>query len=176
MTKRRLPLTFENALTKVAGHIGWAEVARICGTAENTVRNWSDPDTTARITLEAALKLDIAFHGAGGDGAPFLTCYATRRELECLAAVPGREALLTSIAKTSKEAGEAVSASLAAAHPAAERADFSIAKREIEESIEALRNQLAALCAREKAALSGEDQELEELRAPEVAPPPNVTA
>jgi len=171
MTKRRLPLTFENALTKVAGHIGWPAVAEITGQAERTVRNWSDPDTTQSITLEAALKLDIAFHAAGGEGAPFLTCYATRRELECLAAVPGREALLTSIATTSKETGEAVHASLLAAHPAAERSDFSIAKREIEESIEALRNQLAALCAREKAALSGEaDEAAEEQRVSEVAP------
>jgi hypothetical protein len=179
MTKLRAPLTFENALAKVAGHIGWEETAKICGQAERTVRNWSEPDTTASITLEAAFKLDIAFHAAGGDGCPFLYCYMTRVDMERLAACPGREALLTSIAESARESGEALAAAIAAAHPAAGRADFAIGERELEESIDALQNSLAALRARRKAALAGElgeDQEGTErtVGAPGVAQP--VTA
>jgi DNA-binding transcriptional regulator YdaS (Cro superfamily) len=88
LTKIRQPLTFENALTKVAGHIGWARVAEITKKAENTVRNWSDQDTTASITLDAALLLDEEFHKTGGDGTPFLHTYAVRMEAFKIAASP----------------------------------------------------------------------------------------
>lgn len=159
MTKRRLPLTFENALTKVAGHIGWTDTARICGQAERTVRNWSDPDTTASITLDAALKLDVAYHAAGGEGAPFLLCYATRVDAESLAACPGREALLASVARAALESGEAVAATLLAALPNASPAHFAIAERELEESISALTHSLAALRLRRKAALEGDEEQ-----------------
>jgi hypothetical protein len=116
MTKTRAPLTFELALTKVAGHIGWEKAAEIVGQAERTVRNWSEPDTTASITLDAALKLDEEFHKAGGHGSPFFQCYATRLELAKLAASPGREALLASIAvRARKRRGFA--AALSAAEP-----------------------------------------------------------
>jgi hypothetical protein len=156
MTKRRLPLTFENALTKVAGVIGWPEVARICGQVERTCRNWSEPDTTAAISLDAARKLDVAFLAAGGEGAPFLICYATRIEADSLAATPGREQLLDSIGKAARESGEAVCATLSAALPNASPAHFAIAERELEESICALTHSLAALRIRSKAAAAGD--------------------
>jgi len=143
MTKLRPPLTFENALTKVAGTIGWARTAEIVGFAERTVRNWSEPDTTASITLEAAWKLDVAFLEAGGDTPPFLHCYAKRVDLEALAATGGREALIAGAALAARESGEAVSATLAAAHPNATPADFAIAEREIEQAIEAKTSMLA---------------------------------
>lgn len=159
MTKRRAALTFENALTKVAGLLGWDEVARICGQAPRTVRNWSEPDTTASITLQACLDLDVAWHAAGGDGAPFLDCYATRLQVESYQAVPGREALIASAARAAKESGEAVSATLIAAHPGARPIDFAIAEQEIEETILALHGQLAALRARQRSAIEGESDE-----------------
>ncbi len=155
MTKLRAPLTFENCLARVAGHIGWAKVAEIVGQAERTVRNWSEPDTTAAIPLEAALKLDVAYHAAGGEGTPFLICYATRFDTESLAACPGREELLDAAARTALETGEAVSAALAAARPRAGRADFAIAEKELEESIAAAHHTLAALRARRKAVEDG---------------------
>lgn len=177
MTKQRAAFTFENALTKVAGHIGWSAVAEICGVAESTARNWSDPDTTASITLDAALKLDCAWHEAtGGDGAPFLTTYAMRFDFESLAAGPGRAALLTSVARAAKESGEAVAATLMAAGPTAGRADFAVAEREIEESVEALKSSLAALRARRKAVEEGNEELDPPARAQEVAQPPTVTA
>lgn len=156
MTKRRAALTFENALTKVAGQIGWPQVARICGVAERTVRDWSDPDTSAAINLDAALKLDVAFHLGGGEGAPFLVCYATRVEAESLAASPGREALLACIAKVALESGEAVAATLSAALPNASHTHFAIAERELEESIATQTHALAALRLRRTAAAEEE--------------------
>lgn len=162
MTKVRPPLTFENALTKVAAAVGWEKVAEICGQAERTVRNWSEPDTTASITLEAALKLDCAFHAAGGEGAPpFHLCYATRLDLERLAACPGREELLASIGTAAKESGEALAAALAASKPGAGRAAFAIAEKEFEETIAAFQTGFAALRARRKVVieLAGEPDE-----------------
>lgn len=173
MTKVRPALTFENALTQIAGHIGWTETAKICGRAENTVRNWSDSDTQTGISLEAALKLDVAFHEAGGEGAPFLLCYATRVDAERLAATPERQALIASAARSAKESGEAVSAILTAAGASARIGDFAIAERELEESITAQTHALAALRARKKAFLEVEgDEEREPARAQGVPPPP----
>jgi len=173
VTKLRAPLTFENALTKVAADIGWARVAEIVGQAERTVRNWSEPDTTASISLEAALKLDVAYVAAGGEDPPFARCYATRLNLESLAACPGREELLASAARAAKEAGEAVAASLTASHPRAGRPDYAIAERELEEALAAYTNLLAALKARRQAAEYGEGLD-DEPRALGVAQP--VTA
>jgi hypothetical protein len=156
VTKLRAPVTFENALTVVAGVIGWARVAEICGVAERTARNWSEPDTTAGITLEAALRLDVALHAAGGEGAPFFRCYATRLDVESLAACPGREALIAGAAVASKESGEAVAASLVATKPGARSIDFALAERELEEAIAAKTNLLAAVRARRKIVELGE--------------------
>lgn len=166
MTKVRAPLTFENALSQVAGVIGWAKTAHIVGQAERTVRNWSEPDTTAKISLEAALKLDVAFHEEGGEGAPFHDCYATRLDVETLAAVSGREALLAGVAIAAKESGEAVHAAIVAAHPNASHADVVLAEREIEEAIKAKTNVLGAIRAKALALLS---RRSDAPRAPEVA-------
>jgi hypothetical protein len=176
MTKVRAPLTFENALTKVAAVIGWEEVARITGQAERTVRNWSEPDTTAAISLEAALKLDVALHAAGGEGFPFFRCYATRLDADSLAACPGREELIASAATASRESGEAVAASLLATRPSATQADLAIAERELEESIEAKTNLLAAVRARRVAIGNHllDEEDGGTVRAREVAP--TVTA
>lgn len=145
MTKRRRPLTFENALTKIAAELGWPRVAEICGVQERACRNWSDPDTTQAISMEAALRLDVAFHAAGGEGSPFLQCYATRLDAEQLAATPGRERLLECAGVAAREAGEAVAAALAAALPGARPGDFVVGEKELEEAIDALTRTLAAL-------------------------------
>jgi hypothetical protein len=169
MTKRRGAWTFENALSQIAGHIGWARVSEIVGQAERTVRNWSDPDTTASITLKAALKLDEEFHNAGGNGTPFLLCYATQLEAAKIASSPELAALIASAASSAKESGEAVAAMLSAATPTATLADFAIAERELEEAVTAQTNALAALRARRRALLD-ETEEPEAARAQEVAP------
>lgn len=160
MTKRRAPLTFENALTRVAGLIGWDKAAAIVGQAERTVRNWSDDDTTAGIRLDAALKLDVAYATAGGDGAPFLQCYALRLEMEAAAACADSRELAKKTAAAAKEAGEAVAALIMASQPGAAPADRIIAKRETEEAITALTNTLPNLGAgpRDSVSSPGGDQ------------------
>lgn len=147
MTKLRAPLTFENALTRVAGLIGWGDCATIVGKAERTVRYWSDTDASACITLDAALKLDIAFRAAGGEGAPMFQCYALRLDAEARASEASFEALLKSIARSAKEHGEALSAAIAASRPGAGLAAIAIAERELEETIDANTNMLANLRA-----------------------------
>lgn len=172
MTKVRPPLTFENALTKIAAQIGWAEVARICKAAENTVRNWSDQDTTAKVSLESAFLLDVAFQVAGGDGTPFLDCYATRVEAELFEATTDRRALLAGVASAARETGQAVAASLHAARPDASTADFIVAEREVEEAIAANRNILATLrrLARSFMGRGSGNGAAEQQRVSEVAP------
>jgi hypothetical protein len=134
VTKLRTPLSFEAALAQVAGEIGWPRSARICGYAESTVRNWSDPDTTAAISIESALRLDAAFIAAGGDSAPFFACYAARLKQEA-EAVFSADKLLRCGAAAAKESGEAISAIFDAARPGAGRHEREQAAREVEESI-----------------------------------------
>jgi len=158
MTKRRAPLTFERALSRVAGTIGWSTAADIVGKAENTVRNWSDPDTSAGVTLEAALKLDLAYRQAGGEGAPLLQCYALRLEADYDAACPDARALTVASARCAKEGGEAVEATALASLPGASDAELARAELELEEAIAAQTHALATVRAKRKS-------------APEVAPP-----
>jgi hypothetical protein len=147
MTKLRDPHTFENAMAIVAGKLGWRKVADICHRAENTVRNWSDPDTSAAVTLDAALQLDAEYQAAGGDGAPFHQCYSTRLEAAIIAATPCREAIIDGAGSLAKESGEAIAAALIAARPGATLAESMIAEREIEESIAANTQMLKAIRA-----------------------------
>ena len=91
-----------------------------------------------------------------------------------IAGSPEIAALIASAASSAKETGEAIAAVLAAATPKATLADFAIGERELEESIGALTNSLAALRARRKAVEEGTGEST--VRAPEVAPPPRVTA
>ncbi|QQN73148.1 hypothetical protein [Croceicoccus sp. YJ47] len=148
MTKLRAPLTFELALTKIAGTIGWAGAAAILGQSERTIRNWSDPDAAAGIRLDAAELLDIAFQEAGGKGAPFLECYATRLKSALSNSMGSAEAIAEAVANAAKEGGEAISAAITAASPGASHTDYVNAIREIEEAIEAKTNTLAAIRAR----------------------------
>ncbi len=159
MTKRRPPCSFENALTKIAGIIGWPRAAQIVGQAERTVRNWSDPDTGAGINLDAALALDVAYQAAGGDGTPILQCYVTRLQADTRDALFSSDAIAHAAARTAKEGGEAVAAAIAAARPGATAADFVVAEREIEESIVAQTDTLAAIRRAKTAKLqpSGEE-------------------
>lgn len=154
MTKERPPLTVELALTKIAVAIGWDQVAAIAGQCERTVRNWSDPDTTPKaadaISLELALKLDVAFRVAGGDGAPMLQCYATRLDTETADAVADKVALARQAAKAAKEGGEAIAAVIAAAMPGASEQELARAEIELEESIAAQTNIVATLRAGRK--------------------------
>ncbi|TMJ19005.1 MAG: hypothetical protein E6G92_04115 [Alphaproteobacteria bacterium] len=147
MTKRRAPLTFELALTKIAGVIGWQVAAEIVGQSERAVRNWSDPDAAAGIRLDAALKLDVAYRSAGGDGFPLLQCYSLRLEADTAEACADLALLNHKIAKAAREGGEAIAAVIAAAQPGATDSALAIAEAELEESIAASTDTLATLRA-----------------------------
>ena len=167
MTKTRAPCTWELALTKVAGQIGWDEVARIAAQAERTVRNWSDPDTGpaagASITLDLALALDVAFRVGGGDGAPMLQCHAVRVEADTITASPDLARLQALVAHSARESGEATAASIVAASLGAGERELASAELELEESIAAQTSALVMIrCMRR-----GEG-------VPEVTPPARI--
>ena len=151
MTKRRAALTYELALTKVAGLIGWPRCAEILAVAERTVRNWSDPDAAANIRMDAAEALDVAWQQGGGNGAPFLEVYATRLKAALVDCLGSAEAIADAAAAAAKEGGEAVSWAIRASRPDATEADYAAAEREIEEAIEANTGALAAIRNRRRA-------------------------
>lgn len=158
MTKRRAALTYELALTKVAGLIGWPRTAEIVGQAERTVRNWSDPDCSPNIRLDAAEKLDIAFAEAGGRGSPFGEVYHTRLKTSLANSFGSAEAIAEAAAVSAKEGGESVAAAIAAARPDAGDADYAAAERELEESIAADTATLSAIRRRREAERELEDR------------------
>lgn len=168
MTKRRAPLTFERALTRVADSIGWEGAASICGQAPRTVRNWSEPDTSASLSLEAALRLDVAHVEKTGEDAPFLTCYAIRLDLARQAASPDSDELVRRVAIVGKEGGDAIAASLNAVQPHATVEQIDQAITETAEAISALQANIACLRAR-RSRLTDEHFSPELPRAPEVA-------
>lgn len=164
MTKERNALTFERAMTNVAAKIGWEEAARLVGRTERAVRNWSDPDTSAQVTLDHALQLDVAFLAAGGECAPFLEVYRTRLEADLAIATGCLSELNQSIALGAKEGGEAIAAAIVAAQPGASDHDLRRAEVEIEESISAKTGLLARIRALRH-------HKTKPASAPEVAPP-----
>lgn len=147
MTKIRAALTFEAALAKVAGVIGWSEVARICARKERAVRAWSEVEIPAGVTMDRALALDVAYTTAGGDGAPFLSVYALRLQADTIAAQACSEELARKTVAAIKEGGEAHAALVAASRPGATQADRAIAEKEVVEAVDALANTLAILRA-----------------------------
>lgn len=142
MTKTRPPLSFELALTRVAGLIGWTAVAEILVVEERTARNWSDPDTRPTagqsIGLDQGVALDVAYRAAGGDGAPMQQCFALQVETGLADACPGSVGLSRSIARAAREFGEAFHALVFAAAPGASDGSHELARRETEEAIDAL--------------------------------------
>lgn len=148
MTKLRPPLSFELALTKIAGVIGWDASARIADTATSTVRAWSDQDVAAGVRLDAALKLDAAYLAAGGEApAPMLQCYITRLEAETAEATACKIELARCAGEAAREGGEAVAAVIAAAQPGACDRTIARAELETEEAIRAHTKTLATLRA-----------------------------
>lgn len=154
MTKRRAPLSYELALTKVASLLGWPACALTLGQSERTVRNWSDPDASAGIRMDAAETLDLAYQEAGGVGAPFLECYATRLKTGLADGLGSAEAIAAAAAAAAKEGGEAVAAAIIAARPDASDQDFVIAEKELEEAISAKNAALAAIRQRRRAEMN----------------------
>lgn len=156
MTKLRSALSYELALTKIAGTVGWARCGQVLGQSERTVRNWSDPDAASGIRMDAAEVLDLEYQAAGGKGAPLLECFALRQKSAAARIFGSAEAIATAVARAAKEGGEGIAAAIAAARPDATDADYAIAERELEEGIAAKTEALR--CVRER---RGAERDLE---------------
>ena len=144
MTKLRPPVSFEQAITRIAGALGWPEVARIVNRGERAVRDWSDPDSQAAPTIDQAFALDLAFVAAGGGETPFHAVYALRLDLEASAS-NGIDRLRADVAAAAKEVGEAISALVLACDSNATPADRARAMQEGQEGLEALTRAMADL-------------------------------
>ncbi|WP_267382209.1 MULTISPECIES: hypothetical protein [unclassified Sphingomonas] len=134
MTKVRTPLTSADAMTRVAGLLGWAEVSRIARRTNRCVRNWSDPDHGASAPIDTARNLEVAYRAAGGDGSPFLEAFAHQVEQQLAAATACQTALIADCADVSRETGEAVAFSLVLAQPGASPRDALRALAEAEQA------------------------------------------
>ncbi len=150
MTKLRAPLTVENALTKIAGLIGFAAMAESLTTpgrpvAERTVRNWSDPDTPERCPIEAGIRLDVAYQAAGGDGAPIYETYGLLLDAAHAEHFADEAELARRTISAIKEGGEAHAALVAASRPGATALDRRAALREVEQGVAALTSTLPLL-------------------------------
>jgi hypothetical protein len=144
MTKLRPPLSFDQAVTRIAGLLGWEACGALVGRSARAVRAWSDPDADAAPSIEQALILDVAYRAAGGEGAPIFEVYAAKLDLDAQAATASR-ALPDLAATAAKENGEALAALTLASQPGAPLAVRAVAKREVEEGIKALGQALLAL-------------------------------
>lgn len=138
MTKRRAPLSYDNALARIAGLIGWAEMARVTDRQERTVRNWGDPDARESCPIDCAEMLDLAFQAAGGQGAPMLETFTLRFDAARAERFADPAQLSFFSQTVAKEAGEAVAALIAAARPGATARDRADALREAEELVTAV--------------------------------------
>lgn len=115
MTKLRAPLTFADAVTRVAGLLGWAETARLVGRADRTVRDWSDPEITTMPPIDQALILDAAYRAAGGEDSPFHDAYAFLLDVRVDRQEACGRRLIVEIGDLATEFGQAIAACLALA-------------------------------------------------------------
>lgn len=145
MTKRRPPLSYDNALTRIAALIGYDAMAEATGRQPRTVRNWGDPDAAESCPIDCAELLDLAYQAAGGDGAPMTETLMLRVEAARQSRFAGEVQLSLKEQSVAKESGEAIAALVAACRPGATTTDRSAAAREIEESITILTATLAML-------------------------------
>lgn len=144
MTKLRAPLSFDQAITRIAGVLGWDFAASLVGRSPRAVRAWSDPDADASPCIEHALLLDLAYRAAGGEGSPIFEVYAAKLDLDAQSASAAR-CLPSLTANAARENGEAIAALALASQPGAPIGIRAAAKREVEEGIQALGQALLAL-------------------------------
>lgn len=144
MTKLRAPASFEHAITRIAGLIGWEECARLTARTDRTVRDWSDPDSPHLPTIEQACALDAAYRANGGGDAPLYQVYAMRLDLAEARPVDA-DAIRRHTVIAAKENGEAISALIAASAPDASEAQRARALLEVQEAMTALISVGAAL-------------------------------
>lgn len=112
MTKIRKPLTPYAALIEVVSVLGFDGCAEVTGKKEWSLRKMSDPDTGRDISFRDAVRLDVAFRRGGGDGSPFLECFAAQIGVELADEATQPDQLLRLTGNVSKEVGEAIAAAI----------------------------------------------------------------
>ncbi|MGA9659014.1 MAG: hypothetical protein WBQ60_07950 [Asticcacaulis sp.] len=142
MTKARAPLSPYRALIRIADLIGWDGCATVANKSEATVRSYSDPDTEREITLQAAMRLDLAFRRAGGDGSPLFEAYASRLDIELDGNLVEAEHILNASREAARESGEAIDAALHVGLGGGSRRE---AMREVSEAIGAFQSIMTKL-------------------------------
>lgn len=149
MTKPRAPLSFEQALARIAGQLadGYNTMGAITGRCASTVRAWGDPDRREEIPLPAACALDLAYVEAGGDGAPLHEAYTHQLEQAALLQWAAGRELARHAAQVIKECGEAGSALVLATQPGACARVKASAATEVAEALETLKRALPLLQA-----------------------------
>lgn len=145
MTKPRDPLTFENALVKIAGLVTFERMGEICGVSPGLVRKWADPDVADRFPIMHGPALDAAFQAADGDGTPLLDVYLLQVDALIERAMGTNRQLAQSLKRAMKEDHEANSAVMDVALHGADAVSRAEAIREVEESIAAKKAVLADL-------------------------------
>jgi hypothetical protein len=147
MTKRRAPLSIDEALVRIAAQIpgGFDGLAELVDKAPSHVRAWGDPDRREEIPVKHAITLDLAYQEHGGAGAPIFETYAARLELAEARKFADRIALLAHTADVIKEGGEAHSALVRACKPCAGPTEIRSALSEASEARDVLTRVIAAL-------------------------------
>jgi len=138
VTLARDPLTFPDAITRIADHIGYDVAARAVGKSERLIRKWTHPRSAAFPSLMQALNLDAAFMAAGGDGAPILETYARLFDIEAGTTIACHLSLASAVAVAAREHGEAIEHTLQVAHPNASDRDVMRAIGSTEEASSAM--------------------------------------
>ena len=134
MTKQRPALSFAQAITRIAGVIGFEAAAKLVGRSDRAVRYWTEDDKDGEPTLSQALALDAAYRTAGGEGAPILDSYAAQLDVAIADHLASQLALTAAIGAAAQECGEAINHALAAAAPGATPAQVHRAITETEEA------------------------------------------
>lgn len=138
MTLARDPLTFPEAVTRIAEHLGYDVAGRAVGKSASLIRKWGRPGARAYPTLFQSLWLDTAYMGAGGDAAPLLETYARLFDIEAGTTIACNLSLATAVAVASREHGEAIDHAIRASLPGATERDVQRAIGSTEEASSAM--------------------------------------
>ncbi len=138
MTLLRAPRTYSEAITRIAGVIGWDRICKITGRANRTVRHWSQPNCLTVPPIDQAQALDAAYIAEGGQGAPFFDAFEFQLGLQLERQEACTRELLAEIAIATKECGDAIAAALGVVSSNASPLNAHRAFAEAEEASRAL--------------------------------------
>jgi len=149
LTKRREPLSIDEAMARIAGKVpgGWIALAKHVGKHERTVRKWGDADTDDEITLSAAIALDTLYQKSGGAGRPLLTAHEDLVDAARAVAFADQFEVVRRLSEFVKESSDAKQALLRIALPDSCISDRHLAQRELMEVREVIDGMLLCLTA-----------------------------